>query len=174
MGDVFWGFRSHVPTVVLRLLGSQALIFPSCFCSHVPSCSSPRLFLPRWHQGCVQSPVPALAFKPCASSGPSSSFGSQISVFRGVVGLFVFLFGFNSLFFGARRPASKTLSFVLLTAASTYLEVCDLGEPWHSFFISVFPVGCLARFQSLQRGRNTALAATCLLSGRFLALCFTL
>ena len=74
----------------------------------------------------------------------------------------------------ARRPASQTLSFVLLTAASTHLEVCDLGEPWHSFFIAVFPVGCLARFQSLQRARNTALAATCLFSGRFLALCFTL
>ena len=41
-------------------------------------------FLPRWHQGCVQSPVPAFAFKPCCSNDPSSSFGSQISVFRGV------------------------------------------------------------------------------------------
>ena len=127
--DVFGCFHSHVPAVVLRLLGPR-LDFPSCFCSHVPSCSSPRHFvpllevfrdvfvpplvphinkftfgsedsmyaevrlqrcqlqfstsiLPRWHQGCVQSAVPALAFKTCSSNGPSSSFGSQVSVSRG-------------------------------------------------------------------------------------------
>ena len=44
-GDVFREFHSLVPAVVLRQLRSQASIFPSCFCSHVPSCSSPRQFV---------------------------------------------------------------------------------------------------------------------------------
>ena len=61
--------------------------------------------------------------------------------FGQITGLFVFPLGFNSLFFWPRRSASQTLSFVLLTAASTYLEVCDLGDPWHSFLFVVFPVG---------------------------------
>ena len=41
---------------------------------------------------------------------------------------------------GSRRFASQNLSFVLLAAASTYLEVCYLGEPWHNFLIVVFSV----------------------------------
>ena len=45
---------------------------------------------PQVAQGCVQSPVPALAFKPCSSNGPSSSFGSQINVFSRSNSLSVF------------------------------------------------------------------------------------
>ena len=42
VGDVSRGFHSNVPAVVLRQLGFHASILPICFCSHVPSCSSPR------------------------------------------------------------------------------------------------------------------------------------
>ena len=78
-----------------------------------------------------------------------------------------------SLSSGLRRSASQTLSFVLLSAASTFLEVCDLGGLWHSYCGASLSVFSTISLTSAQRARNTAWAATCLFSGRFLALCFT-
>ena len=42
-------------------------------CSPHKFCVSP----PQWHQGCVHSPVPTLALKPCSSNGSLSQIWSQ-------------------------------------------------------------------------------------------------
>ena len=52
---------------MFRQLRSQASIFPSCFCSHVPSCSSPRQFARR------------------SSPGSSHQFATQASMAPGVL-----------------------------------------------------------------------------------------
>ena len=72
----------------------------------------------------------SLLRSPCARCG-LASFGQT----SGVIGLFVFQFGFQLSLLGALTP-----HFANSVLRAFNREVCDLGEPLHSFLIVVFPV----------------------------------
>ena len=38
-----------------------------------------HVILPRWHQRCIQSPIPVLTFLPCSNNGPLSQSSSRVS-----------------------------------------------------------------------------------------------
>ena len=91
-------------------------------------------FTPRWHQGCVQSLFPALAFKPCSSNGPLSHSRSQVSTFSVVCECTIsvpppgsshhFATQALSLFcFTSRKSATWVFHFAQFLCCCAYLSV---------------------------------------------------
>ena len=116
-------------------------------------------FTPRWHQGCVQSSVPALAFKPCSSNGPLSHSRSQVSTFSVVCECTISVpppgsshhFATQTLSllcFTSRKSATWVFHFAQFLCCGAYLSVFGATLSLRSvprlgsfFFFSLFTIG---------------------------------